>query len=77
MKFKFTHLLPIFIVVMIIYEFNTYGYTIDASVNKLALGLVYGILLYILAFVIKAIVVPVWNRFRRKTEPDFPRYIER
>ncbi len=77
MKFKFTHLLPILIVVMIIYEFNTYGYTIDASVNKVALGLTYGILLYVLAFIIKAIVVPVWNRLHRKAEPDFPRSIER
>ncbi|MGI0080411.1 MAG: hypothetical protein ACRECH_12405 [Nitrososphaerales archaeon] len=76
-KFRFTNLLPILIVVMIIYEFNTFGWTIDASVNKVALGVVYGILLYILVFIIKTIVVPVWHRIHGREEPDFPRYIER
>ena len=76
MKLRFTHLLPILVVVMIVYEFNTYGWTIYASVNKLLLGAVYGILLYIAAYLIKAVAVSVWNWVSHKSESDVPQFIE-
>lgn len=61
MKFRFSLLLPITIVAMVLYEFAAFGFTIDASVNKILIGTVYGILLYILAYVIKAIVMVALN----------------
>ena len=65
MKFRFSILLPILIAVMVLYEFATYGFTVDASVNKLLIGTVYGILLYILAYVIKTIVMETLRWLRR------------
>ena len=76
MKFRFAHLLPILIAVMILYEFNAYGYTIDASVNKVLIGTIYGILLYAGVYIVKTIVTSVINRFRAEPEIDMTQVIE-
>lgn len=76
LKFRFVHLLPILIVVMILYEFSAYGFTIYASVNKVLLGTIYGLLLYIAAYIIKAIGTSVANRLRPEPETDFSQVIE-
>ncbi len=71
-KFKFTYLLPALIVVMIVYEFSAYGWSIDASVNKAGEGIFYGILLYIAAYVIKVAGAWIWRIFFAKEESPLP-----
>ena len=65
MRLRFTHLLPILVVGMILYEFITQGFTIDASVNKLLIGTIYGILIFIGAYVVKSINQLIYNRLRK------------
>ena len=69
-------MLPILTAALILYEFNTYGYTIDASVNKVLIGTIYGILFYAVVYIIKTIVVSVINRFRAESEIDMTQVIE-
>jgi hypothetical protein len=60
---------------MIVYEFSAYGWTINASVNKVVVGIFYGIGLYILAYIIKAVATAIWNRFFAAEESALPSYI--
>ncbi len=70
MRPRFTHLLPILIVVMILYEFSTQGFTIDASVNKLLVGAIYGLLIFIGAYIVKAIAQSIYDKLGKKSESD-------
>ena len=64
LKFQFTYLLPILVLAAVVYEFYTLGFTLDASVNKLLLGTVYGFLLYIGAYIVKIVGIAVLSKLR-------------
>lgn len=51
-------------VAAILYEFYSQGFTINGSVNKLLIGMIYGILLYIAAYIAKAVGAFALNRTR-------------
>ena len=72
LKFHFTYLLPILVLAAVVYEFYTLGFTLEASVNKLLIGMVYGFLLYVGAYIIKIIGITVLSRLR----PSESSYLE-
>lgn len=76
MKLRFTYLLPILLVAMVLYEFYTYGFTIYASVNKLLLGIVYGTLIYILLYLLKYVVTLILGWFRSRSESKVSQFIQ-
>ena len=55
LKIRFALLLPVLIIVAVLYEFYAQGFTINGSVNKALLGIVYGFLLYIAAYIAKVV----------------------
>lgn len=70
MKFRFAFLLPILIIAAALYEFYAQGFSINGSVNKLLLGIVYGFLLYIVTYIVKVIGFFVLNRAQERVESD-------
>ena len=68
MKFRFAFLLPILIIATVLYEFYTQGFSINGSVNKLLLGIVYGFLLYIVAYIVKVVVFFILNRAQERVK---------